>query len=273
MVVIRKESVNSIPVLEVVQEKKLVEKLPLAIFVHGFTSAKENNLHIAYLLAERGFRAVLPDAPFHGERDEGLGEEELSGRFWDIVIKTIHEVNTIKDFYVAGGLASPGEIGLAGTSMGGIVTLGALTQYDWIGAAVSLMGSPSYRDMACWQVDELRKRGYQLPFTDEELAQRIDALGPYDLSLQPEKVDGRPLLFWHGEADTVVPHRYAWEFYEKLLKESGGAAEIAFVSEKLSGHKVTRKGTYALVDWFAEHLGRAKESAAKEEAAVELFNS
>ncbi|MDI5791688.1 hypothetical protein PO124_35075 [Bacillus licheniformis] len=28
--------------------------------------------------------------------------------------------------------------------MGGIVTLGALTQYEWITTAVSLMGSPAY---------------------------------------------------------------------------------------------------------------------------------
>lgn len=271
MVVIRKECVNnSIPVLEVVQEKKLAENLPLAIFVHGFTSAKENNLHIAYLLAERGFRAVLPDAPYHGERDEGLGEDELAGRFWDIVIKTIHEVNTVKDFYVSGGLATPGEIGLAGTSMGGIVTLGSLTQYDWIGAAVSLMGSPSYREMAGWQVDGLRKRGYQLPFSDEELAGQIDALGAYDLSLQPQKVGGRPLLFWHGEADTVVPHRYAWEFYQKLLKDSERTGDVAFVSEKHAGHKVTRKGTYALVDWFADHLGRAREVVSEGQASVKL---
>ncbi|RDU35552.1 esterase [Neobacillus piezotolerans] len=270
MVVIRKEFVNSIPVLEVVQEKKLAEKLPLAIFAHGFTSAKENNLHIAYLLAERGFRAVLPDAPYHGERDEGFGEVELSVRFWDIVIKTIHEVNTVKDFYVAGGLAASGEIGLAGTSMGGIVTLGALTQYDWIGAAVSLMGSPSYREMAGWQVDELRKRGHQLPISDEDLAGRIEALGVYDLSLQPEKVGGRPLLFWHGEADTVVPHHYAWEFYEKQLKDQQRNGDIAFISERHAGHKVTRKGTYALVDWFVSHLGSGRESAAERKAAVEL---
>ncbi|WP_059172993.1 alpha/beta fold hydrolase [Bacillus sp. FJAT-27445] len=268
MVVIRKEYINRIPVLQVVKEEIQADKLPLVIFVHGFTSAKENNLHIAYLLAEKGFRAVLPDAPYHGERDEELPEEELSGRFWEIVIKTIHEVNTVKEFFVNGGLASPGEIGLAGTSMGGIVTLGALTQFDWIGAAVSLMGSPSYQAMAGWQVDELQKRGYQLPFSKEELNAQIGALGVYDLNLQPEKIQGRPLLFWHGEADTVVPHRYAWDFYQKLLKDPERKGDLAFVSEKRAGHKVTRKGTYALVDWFSEHLGAVKETAIPEGKTV-----
>lgn len=267
MVVIRNEQIDTIPVLEVASEEKLNDRLPMVIFVHGFTSAKENNLHIAYQLARAGFRAILPDAPFHGERSQGLSEQDLSARFWDIVIKTIQEVNTVKEYFVQKGLASSGEIGLAGTSMGGIVTLGSLTQYDWINAAVSLMGSPNYYDMANWQISELRKRGYKLPYSEEELQTQLAGLRPFDLTMQPEKLADRPLLFWHGEADTVVPHQYAWSFYESLLADPDRKGDLAFVSEKHAGHKVTHKGVYALVDWFSNHLG-AKAGALAEEKQV-----
>ncbi|WP_338036444.1 alpha/beta fold hydrolase [Neobacillus notoginsengisoli] len=259
---IRNERIGRIPVLEVVKEEKQNDQMPMVLFVHGFTSAKENNLHIAYLLARSGFRAVLPDAPFHGERSKGLSEEDLSARFWDIVIKTIEEVNTVKNYFVQKGLASSGQIGLAGTSMGGIVTLGSLTQYDWINTAVSLMGSPNYHGMAGWQIDELRKQGYQLPYSEEEIHTQLEALKAYDLTLKPEKLAGRPLMFWHGEADTIVPHHYAWSFYETLLADPEREGDLAFVSEKHVGHKVTQKGIYALVDWFTSHLGARKEKEA-----------
>ncbi|WP_043933078.1 esterase [Bacillus sp. EB01] len=254
MIGINKEVVNSIPVLHVINEHLQTEQLPFIIFVHGFGSAKENNLHIAYLLAEKGFRVILPEAVHHGEREAGLSQNELSVRFWEIVINTIHEVNGLKDYYVEKGLADPDRIGLAGTSMGGIVTLGALTQYDWIRAAVSLMGSPNYYDMANWQVSELQKQGYNLPQSEEELRVQLEALKEYDLTLQPEKLADRPLLFWHGEADTIVPHRFAWEFYQSL-QDKGRQGALKFISEKYVGHKVTKQGTYGLVDWFDLHLG------------------
>ena len=46
------------------------------------------------------------------------------------------------------------RIGLVGTSMGGIVTLGSLTRYSWIKAAVSLMGMPYYEKFALWQLKD-----------------------------------------------------------------------------------------------------------------------
>ena len=49
----------------------------------------------------------------------------------------------LKKDFEARGLIEDGRIGLAGTSMGGITTFGAIA-YDWVKAGVSLMGSPNY---------------------------------------------------------------------------------------------------------------------------------
>ena len=53
------------------------KKYLLSIFLHGFTSAKEHNLHYAYNLAKKGIRVLLPDAHLHGVREENLDEVEL----------------------------------------------------------------------------------------------------------------------------------------------------------------------------------------------------
>lgn len=96
MVIIEKQQIDSIPVLHLVKDTIKEQKLPFIIFIHGFESAKEHNLHYAYLLAEKGFRVVLPEAKYHGEREDNITQAERTFRFWDVIIQTIHELNTIK---------------------------------------------------------------------------------------------------------------------------------------------------------------------------------
>lgn len=255
MVIVDNGMITNIPLLHIVKKGEHQEKLPLIIFVHGFTSAKEHNLHYAYLLANKGFRVVLPEAMYHGEREQGLTEKDLYSHFWEIVIKTIHELNTIKEYYVHQGLADQERIGLAGTSMGGIVTLGALTKYKWVKAAVSLMGMPAYEKFSLWQLDQLQRQGFNLPFTEEQIAEQLSVLRQYDLSLQPEKLVNRPLLFWHGKKDPVVPYPLTYQFYQSLKDDYDKRPEnIRFITDEQADHKVSRDGLKAMVKWFEQHL-------------------
>ncbi|MBS4218023.1 esterase [Bacillus sp. FJAT-49711] len=255
MIEIRKEKVNDIPLLHVVKSGNEEKMLPLIFFVHGFTSAKEHNLHYAYLLAESGFRVVLPEAKFHGERDAGHSEEEIMLHFWDIVINTITELEIIKDDFINKGRVDSKKIGLAGTSMGGIVTLGALTQYEWVKAAVSLMGSPHYESFARAQIDHLKKADPNLSLPNEKLEEMYTALQKYDLSHQSEKLRGRPLLFWHGRKDPVVPFQPTYNFYEKIKKEyEQHPSDLKFIVDEKADHKVSREGLLETVEWFKKHL-------------------
>jgi uncharacterized protein len=255
VVIVEKDTLKDIPFLQIVKKDLEKESLPLIIFVHGFTSGKENNLHFAYLLAERGFRVILPEAVYHGEREQILNEKEIYLRFWEIVIKTIHELNHFKEYYVQEELADPNRIGLAGTSMGGIVTLGALTQYSWIKTAVSLMGMPAYESFSLWQMDQLQSQGFKIPFTKKEIEEQMAMLRKYDLSIQPEKIKGKPLLFWHGEKDQTVPYELAYQFYESYKDTySSEAQNIHFITDKQADHKVSREGLRATVNWFETNL-------------------
>ncbi|PMX98283.1 esterase, partial [Pseudomonas sp. MPR-R5A] len=82
------------------------------------------------------------------------------------------------------GLADEDRIGVAGTSMGGIVTLGALTQYKWIKSAVSLMGMPYYEKFALAQIDMLKKDGVEIPLNEEELEHLMEKIRQLDISMQ-----------------------------------------------------------------------------------------
>ena len=71
--IIHKEC-QGLPYLELIEEDKKDQSLPLIVFYHGWTGRKENNLTQGYEIAKKGFRVVMPDALFHGERADGPAE-------------------------------------------------------------------------------------------------------------------------------------------------------------------------------------------------------
>lgn len=254
-ITVEHEYINEVPVLHVYEQGNENARLPFILFIHGYTSAKEHNLHYAYLLAEKGFRVVLPDAQFHGERSQAFSSKQLQFKFWNIVLHTINEIKTIKEHFVHRSIIDEERIGLVGTSMGGIITLGALTQYSWIKAAVSLMGSPSYQKLANMQVESFKNEGVHIPFNEEQLKEQLNLLHDFDLSLHKEKVANRPLLFWHGKKDTVVPFEPTFQFYEEMkLLYTENPELLHFEIDDYAGHKVSREGVLLTVDWFVKHL-------------------
>ncbi|NHM33674.1 prolyl oligopeptidase family serine peptidase [Neobacillus terrae] len=255
MILIQNEHIERIPVLHLVNQEQQSEKRPLVFFIHGFTSAKENNLHYAYLLAENGFRVLLPEALYHGERELLLKEQDLYIHFWDIVLNTINDLNVLKEYYVSQNLVDEDRIGVAGTSMGGIATLGALTQYKWIKAAVSLMGMPAYEEFSRLQLEQIKNLGYRIPLSEEEIVRQLSMLRVYDLSVQPEKLEGRPLLFWHGKKDDFVPYPLAYQFYQNIAEDYDEHPEkLKFITDERAGHKVSQEGVKATIDWFSKFL-------------------
>ncbi|HLR65803.1 alpha/beta fold hydrolase [Virgibacillus alimentarius] len=253
MIGVYKESINNIPTLVVADTEKTNEALPVIVYYHGFTSAKEHNLPLAYLLAEEGYRVVLPDSIYHGERELEVTPQQRKISFWDIVMKNVQEFQDISNYYEKQNLLLNQRIGVAGTSMGGITTTAALTQYPQIKVSAVLMGSPKITTYAQTLVESIQKVG-DLPLTDEMIDQLYVQLKTYDLSLRPEKLNNRPLLFWHGEEDPVVPFDHSYTFYEDVQSQYQDQNKIQFIKEANRGHKVSRYAVLETVKWFKMHL-------------------
>lgn len=253
MIGISKQTLGDIPSLVVVDTEKNDVALPVVIYSHGFTSAKEHNLTIAYLLAEEGYRVVLPDSELHGEREQNVSALKKQISFWDIVLTNVKELEELKQGLDEKGLILDGRIGVAGTSMGGITTSAALSQYDWIKTAAILMGSPKITTFAKTLVASFKKEG-DLPVTDEQIAALYDELERCDLSLQPEKLNQRPLLFWHGQNDSVVPFDHSYTFYDDVKASYKNKEAIRFITEKNRDHKVSREAILETVKWFVKYL-------------------
>ncbi|WP_188207122.1 prolyl oligopeptidase family serine peptidase [Alkalibacillus aidingensis] len=252
-VVIEERQIEHIPTLIVHNQTQQVAPLPVIVYFHGFTSAKEQNLSLAYLLADIGYRVVLPDAMHHGARRGEVNEDQIQFDFWKIVEQNLVDLHMINSWLIQNGLVESGRLGIAGTSMGGMTTAAALTQYSWIQAVGMMMGSAKAQDMARYLLKGIEQQGIEIPFSEAELETQLAALRKIDLSEQPESIDGRPLFIWHGDQDPVVPFSHAQEFFEEL-EALGMDEHVEFVREHGRDHKVSRQAMLQLTDWFKRHL-------------------
>lgn len=253
-VIVQEETWQEVPLLHVYDES-MNEHSPTVIFLHGFTSAKEHNLHYAYQLVNKGIRVILPDAYLHGVRDKNMTEQEMSIHFWEIVIKSIKEVGRIYNELKEKKLAEQNKVAISGTSMGGITAAGCFKIYEWLNAAAICMGAPGYNDFANYQIALFEKNGVKLPLTEEKKEQIHKIIAEYDITKDPEKTRNRPVLFWHGQKDKVVPFNNAYDFYSQLRPYYEKTPEkLKFIVDPNEGHKVPRTGVLQVTDWLAQHL-------------------
>ncbi|SFA82210.1 hypothetical protein SAMN04488072_102118 [Lentibacillus halodurans] len=253
MIGVLHKTIATIPCLVIVDHTKQNDTLPTITYFHGFTSAKEHNLPLAYLLAEKGYRVILPDSMYHGEREREISSIKKQISFWDIVMKNVEELKDIRDELDSEDLVLNDRFGIAGTSMGGITTAAALTQYPWIKTAGILMGSPKITTYAKTLVDSFKKMG-DLPVTDDVIKDLYVRLEQYDLSKQADTLNERPVLFWHGERDPVVPFDHSYTFYEDARQLYTNQENIQFIKEANRDHKVSRYAILETVKWFKKHL-------------------
>lgn len=253
MVIVTQKRIATIPSLLVVKQSKQKIALPTVVYFHGFTSAKEHNLPLAYLLAESGFRVILPDSLYHGSREIGETELKMELSFWDIVIQNVNELAQIRQHLLDQKLLLNDEIGVAGTSMGGITTSAALTQYPWIKAAAILMGSPKLNEFANELVNTFEQMTNQ-KIDENKIKSVTHELEKIDLSQQIDVLNERPLFIWHGKDDQVVPHNHAEAFYQEAKQSYKNEKLIQFSSESDRDHKVSRSAILQTVRWFKQHL-------------------
>lgn len=252
--IVERELWGKIPLLHVMPDGRSGEQLPTVVFFHGHMSAKEHNLHYAYQLAEKGLRVLLPDAILHGEREEGLDSVQISLRFWEIVLTSIDELGFLNKEIHKRQLAK-GEIGIGGTSMGGITSLGALTVYPWVKTAAVMMGAANYVQLAKAQMAQFESKGFKLPITAEERKTMLSTLERFDATKNKSVMAKRPVFFWHGEQDTTVPFSPILSFYKALTEDYAEVPErLYFMRDREAGHAVSRAGMLAATDWLAKHM-------------------
>lgn len=241
---IEEHLLGTIPLLEVVLEDYKSERMPLIVYYHGWQSSKELTLTQGRYLARQGFRVLLPDAFNHGQRKQTMTDIP-SVTFWQSIHTNLFEFGYIIDTYQKRGLVD-NRIGVGGLSMGGMTTAALLTQHPEIKAAACVMGTPklvAYRDRIFKHASQMDR------FFPKDYNHLLRWIPEYDLSLQPEKIAGRPLLFWHGQQDVVVPYKHVVEFIE----ENKELKNVQFIDED-EAHLVRPDTMELITQFFVDNL-------------------
>lgn len=249
--IVKRELWSDIPLLHVYNEE-INEQSPVVIFLHGFLSAKEHNLHYAYQLVQQGIRVILPDAFLHGERSELASENMMNTQFWKIVLTSVKEVHMIYEQLQAKNYVASGKVGIAGTSMGGIVTSGCLAVYPWVQAAGICMGTTSFTKLALHQVEDMVQREIDFPMSQQEQSNLLALLSQFNMEDHSAMWQDKPIIFWHGMRDTVVPYQMSRDFYDGLTDEL--LTSITYLSEEKAGHAVSRAGVLQVTQFIAQRL-------------------
>ncbi len=249
---IHKKDIQGIPTLEVVPKSKEDQPLPCVLYFHGFTSAKEHNLPFAYMLAERGFRILLPDSKYHGERYVDMSEKDLQMSFWDIVMQNIEEANSLYSYVQENNLLAQDRIGVAGTSMGGITASSVITSYDWVKAVAIFMGTAETTTYANMQLEQIKKEGISIP--DEDIQKITQAIEKTDVSKHLDHLNDKPIFMWHGKKDAIIPFSLAESFYAAVQEYKQSDMQLDFHVDQEAGHKVSREAFLAGANWFKDTL-------------------
>lgn len=247
---IRHRYIKKIPVLEVTPEEMKNQALPLIVYYHGWQSAKELSLTQARKLASKGFRVILPDAMNHGERRTGAISTIPSMTFWSSIQYNLIEFSVLVHFFQELELIQENKIGIGGVSMGGITTCGLLTQHPEIKAAACLMGTP-YPVRYIQRV--MKKAAEMSVFVPKDLPLLLSWVEQYDLSQAPDKLQDRPVLFWHGTEDKKIPYEDMADF-EKLVMGQEYSGNTHFLTGGGEGHLVQGELMDKVAAFFTQKL-------------------
>lgn len=252
MITIQERQFGAVSTLIVAPSGQEQTRLPTVFVYHGWTHRKESELMLANFLAKAGFRVVLPDAKYHGQRHGHQLFSELMLEFWQIVMQSVTEFGQLVEQLTAEGLVDPQQIGVTGTSMGGITTDAIMTQYPNVKVGVDKIGAPMPVAFAKWQVaqlPEILQDKYQ-----EAIQTTLTQLAAYDLSLNSDQLAGRPLHFYHGTADPMVPYQFTAQFVESLVATDPATTNVSLTTEDQGQHKVSDQAQLDTVKMMQKYL-------------------
>lgn len=182
------------------------------LFYHGLFAEIAGQTKELVSLADHGYLAVGVDAVGHGVRRWPDLEARLAagGRgdvvFGEVVGSSLQEVPGLLDALLAGDMARPGRLAVAGISMGGYIAYGAAARVPRFEACLPILGSPRWG----------------IPGSPAEAP---DAFYPVALLAQ------------NAGADQNVPPDAAREFTEVLRPRYAGAPErLRYVEYPGCGH-------------------------------------
>lgn len=224
------------------------EEVPIIILYHGWKSNKEYQRFRATTIAAYGFRVIVPDALFHGERNaiDHTAPNALERYFWQVVVQSVEEAKAIIK-HIDKSHNGPTRIGLMGHSMGGFIASGVFTANPEIRSLVVFNGSCAWLELE----KIIREQAGEEPLCKD----KRDEIRKYDPYNNLEKIQGRPILLLHGNSDTSVPIEGQRLFYNQAVKLYEEEPEkIEFIEVPNMNHYISTGMLAQGIEWCKKYL-------------------
>ncbi len=224
--------------------------LPMVLLFHGFDSCKERKLQHAYIIAQKGYFVVMPDAVRHGEREDSafasLSYTQKAEFLFDVVTETAAEINSILDHYAQSSIVDTSRCGLVGTSMGGMILYDYFAHFgsDRIKAAVSIISTPDFGSV----IDNSMENNPE--FYNLYSKSKIDDVKASQPLSKVSTLNEFPLLMLNSEDDQLIPILPVRDFYSALHHQYTDNNLLKMKLFHNIGHQTTEAMMHESADWL-----------------------
>ena len=226
---------------------------PLIILIHGLGGRKEHS--VKFFKFFNGYNLAAFDARFHGERKRGSIIEVLKQdprAIREIIIGSSEDLSKIIDYVLEKYRVN--DIGVVGTSMGGLITFKSISIDKRISVAASLISGSISCILKSKSIilKEIEHRRYLLKMF---LRRYLDLIREIDVIYFADQCKPTPILLTGGEGDNIIPIECTIAAYEALRKAYGADSNrIKFVKYRGVGHRITRDMLMETLDWLNRFL-------------------
>ena len=241
--------IEGIPTL-LIEPKDGHRPMGTVIIYHGWSSCKAYQRIRAYVLAGFGYRVLVPDSIYHGERDplDNYSIENAGKYIWKVILQTIEEAPALINYTFNELREKENMLAVLGNSMGGFAASAIFAHNPEIRSGVICSSSCHWG-----RSNELFLKNaeyYQLDnfVLDKDKIEKLDPINNLEL------FDNRPLLMLNGEADTVVSIEGQESFYEKAKLYYADPSHLKFIKYPNLDHFVTTNMMEEIIIWLGTHM-------------------
>ena len=194
-------------------------KAPAAILLHLLGGGIEISNRFARYLSARGINAAVMQLPYHYDRAVGTApvkfyvsnDAKIVAQSFD---QAASDVSTVADWLTAQPEVDADKLGIAGVSLGAIITHLAMGRDDRLKAGVAIVGGGDLKEIS--QLGTLAKLFLQVRNTIDSSAIGDAELREADPLFDADKNRPRRVLMIQAARDEIIPRKASTELWEAL---------------------------------------------------------
>lgn len=246
---IEETKIGKTPVYIITPKGENIDKT--IVFYHGWSSNKGNQVFRANIFASYGYRVILPEAQYHGERsikNFDYSDEEIVRKYMlETIMHNIEEAPAIFKYIKED---CGGKIAVGGHSMGAITAGGLYNFKKDLKMAFIFNG---VNDWAKLVQDINKDKDIQkVSYTELRVNDFFLDMNPMN---QLENFKDRPIVLYNGEEDDIIDPKGQKNFAEELEKVYTKKELLDFQIFESTAHQLTSRMLETAIIFSKEKAG------------------